>query len=176
MSDRLFFALWPDDATRAELARRLPDWADGIDGRLQRPDQWHVTLEFIGEVPPERHDDLLGAARCVPVRSLEIGFDVLEHWRKPQVACLAATHTPDAIAELVARLRGALARVGFSPEGRPFRAHVTLARKVRSLRARAVEPALHWPVSGFALVRSVTDPAGSRYEPIHWWNGAGRDG
>ena len=35
-----------------------------------------------------------------------------------------------------------------------------------------LEPPLVWRADGFALVRSVTDPAGSRYEPLHWWNHA----
>ena len=54
MTDRLFFALWPDTALQSVLARRLPPLLDGIQGRAQRPDQWHVTLEFLGAVAIDR--------------------------------------------------------------------------------------------------------------------------
>lgn len=170
MSERLFYALWPDASTRGELSRRLPEWTAGIDGRLQRPDQWHVTLEFIGAVAPERVAVLEDAAGQTPFSPLVIEFDRLEHWRKPQVACLVASRTPPALAAHVAALRAALAAAGFEQDSRPFRPHVTLARKARAAPTDHVVPPLFWPAMRFALVRSTSDAAGSRYEPLHWWN------
>src|SRR5262245_5277525 len=62
MTDRLFFALWPDTSLRQELERRLPPLTARVEGRPQRPDQWHVTLEFLGAVPTERQPALWAAA------------------------------------------------------------------------------------------------------------------
>lgn len=176
MKQRLFFALWPDESLRDSIARRLPEWTAGIDGRLQRPDQWHVTLEFIGDVATERQVALHAAASRVPMRPAVIEFDRCEVWRKPQVSCLVASQTPPALVELVTGLRAALAAAGFTPDSRPFQPHVTLARKVRFARRDTVEPPLRWPAAGFALVRSLGDPAGSRYEPVQWWNASDRGG
>jgi RNA 2',3'-cyclic 3'-phosphodiesterase len=170
MSERLFFALWPEASALAELSRRLPEWSTTIDGRLQRPDQWHVTLEFIGAVATERVAALQGAAEQAPMSPFEIEFDRLEHWRKPQVACLVASRIPPALAAQVATMRAALAAADFAPDSRPFRPHVTLARKTKSAPADCVVPPLRWPAMRFALVRSTSDAAGSRYEPLHWWN------
>lgn len=177
MSDRLFFALWPDATTRREIEQRLPALLVNVsDGRPQRADQWHVTLEFLGSVAAERQPRAWAAADRVMMTSLEIEFDLLEHWRKPQVYSLVATRTPPPLARLSDALRAALALEGFEPEARPYRPHVTLARKVRRARDAAVVPPLGWTADRFTLVRSVTDPAGSRYEPLRWWNAGVRAG
>ena len=176
MTDRLFFALWPDDSLRAGLQLRLPALVQAVRGKAQRPDQWHVTLEFLGAVPAERQAAVWAAADEVSAGPFDVTFDALDHWRRPQVYCLAATRTPALLGQLVAELRAALWAHGFVPESREYRPHVTLARKVRSAAAGPLEPAIHWPADRFALVRSVTDPAGLRYEPVRWWNLRGQDG
>jgi 2'-5' RNA ligase len=170
MTDRLFFALWPDDALRSVLARRLPPLLDGIQGKPQRADQWHVTLEFLGAVASDRQPAVRAAADRVEAGPVHVAFDQLDHWRRPQVYCLAASSTPAPLARLVAGLRAALSAEGFEPESREYRPHVTLARKVRKAPIRPLDEPLEWRAERFALVRSVTDPAGSRYEPLHWWN------
>jgi RNA 2',3'-cyclic 3'-phosphodiesterase len=170
MTQRLFFALWPDPRLRAELERRLPALAGAVDGKAQRPDQWHVTLEFLGSVADERLSAVWEAAERVAVAPFEVVFDRLDHWRRPQVYCLAARDVPVPLAQLVEQLRTGLTFLGFEPETRDYRPHVTLARKVRDARPQPLTPALQWPADRFALVRSVSDATGSRYEPLRWWN------
>jgi 2'-5' RNA ligase len=169
-ADRLFFALWPDSGLSAALARQLPALAHGLNGKPQRPDQWHVTLEFLGSVPVDRQPAAWAAADYVVAEPFHVEFDLLDHWRKPQVLCLSASCTPAALATLVAQLRAALGAQGFMPDQREYRPHVTLARKVRTATTRRLDAPIDWPADRFALVRSVTDPAGSRYEPLRWWN------
>ena len=115
MSERLFFALWPDPGLRAELARCLPRLLAGADGRPQRPDQWHVTLEFLGEVAAERRPALHQAAGLARLEPLVIEFDRVEHWPRPRVACLVATRTPAALESGVSRLRAALGAAASRP-------------------------------------------------------------
>ena len=171
MSDRLFFALWPGPALRDGLAARLPGWTRGITGRVQRPDQWHVTLEFLGDVSAERQIAVQAAAASVRATSFEVQFDAIEHWRRPQVLCLVARQVPEPLVQLVADLRAALAAAGFAPEARAYRPHVTLARKVSAAAPSVhVNPPFAWSSDRYALVRSTSGPAGSRYEPVGWWN------
>ncbi|MGB7739879.1 MAG: RNA 2',3'-cyclic phosphodiesterase [Steroidobacteraceae bacterium] len=172
MSDRLFFALWPDPALRQALHARVDEITASIEGKPQRPDQWHVTLEFLGQVPLERQPALRAAADRVSCSPVTIEFDRVEHWRKPQVVCLVASRVPAGLATRVAQLHAALVEKGFTLDARPFCPHVTLARKVRSAADSLLDPPFVWRAGGFALVRSVTDPAGSRYEPLDWWNDA----
>jgi 2'-5' RNA ligase len=138
-------------------------------GRPQRPDQWHVTLEFLGPVPARRFEASHRAAAEVPAGPFEIVFDAIEYWRRPQVLCLTAREVPATLDGLVQDLRARLASHGFEPERRPYRPHLTLARKVsRPVEPLAFEP-LRWPVAEFTLVESVTDRSGSHYTPLAAW-------
>ena len=89
-----------------------------VEGKPQRPDQWHVTLEFLGAGSARASACAASAAGRVRSRALAIEFDRLEHWRKPQVVCLVASRVPARLATLVTQLRAALAEEGFTPEAR----------------------------------------------------------
>ena len=174
MSDRLFSRCGPIPPCGQALRARVDTIVASVEGKPQRPDQWHVTLEFLGQVPRERQPALRAAAERVRRTPLTIEFDRVEHWRKPQVVCLVASRVPAGLAALVTQLRAALVEEGFTLDARPFCPHVTLARKVRAAADSLLEPPFVWQSSGFALVRSVTDPAGSRYEPLRLVESRGR--
>ena len=176
MTDRLFFALWPDDSLRGLLTTRLPPLLAGIHGKPQRPDQWHVTLEFLGAVPVDRRPAVRAAADATRGEPVTVVFDLLDHWRRPQVYCLAASAMPGPLARLVSELRAGLFAAGFVPDSRDYRPHVTLARKVRVAPVASLPEPIAWTADRFALVRSLSDPAGSRYEPLDWWNLRSQDG
>jgi len=166
---RLFFALWPSDDLRSALAPRIRALQPEGAGRPQRPDQWHVTLEFLGPVPASRVDLVRDAAAQVRAAPGEIVFDAVEYWRRPEVLCLVARVLPPSLDALVGQLRAGLAARGFEPESRPFRAHLTLARKVHAPVAVVPFQPLSWPVADFALVESITDRSGSVYTPLATW-------
>jgi 2'-5' RNA ligase len=168
---RLFYALWPESGTLDAVARVMRRLVPQGTGRPQRRDQLHLTLEFLGAVPESRLPRVLevGAALAGTGAGFEILFDRLEHWKRPQVLCLTATVTPEPLAALVMSLRSQLLARGFDPEKRPFKAHLTLARKVRRPPPiLALEP-LGWPAREFSLVESTTDPSGSCYERLATW-------
>jgi len=166
---RLFFASWPADDLRSSLAPRIRALQPAGVGRPQRPDQWHVTLEFLGSVPASRVAAAREAAGQVQAAPCEIVFDAVEFWRRPEVLTLVARELPPPLASLVDQLRAALAARGFEPESRPFRAHLTLVRKVTHPVTPGEFAPLHWPVADFALVESITDRAGSVYTPLARW-------
>jgi 2'-5' RNA ligase len=168
---RLFFALWPDDRARLGLAAAVRDLVPQGTGRPQRADQWHVTLEFLGDVPESRLAAVIeaGAAASAAASTCEIVFDRLEHWKRPEVLCLVAGSIPQPLAGLVHALRSELQQRGFTPELRPFRAHVTLARRVPQPPPPGPVAPLHWPVRGVSLVQSLADRSGSRYVELAAW-------
>jgi 2'-5' RNA ligase len=174
---RLFFALWPDSALRALLQRRLPPLSAPDWGRVTGPGQWHVTLEFLGSVTESRLGALLEVARQARGEPFEVVFDRVEYWPGPRVLCLVASEIPRPLAELSIKLRRALSEHGFRIERRPFRPHLTLARKVRRPpRLPDVDP-VSWPAREFSLVRSITDPLGARYRSLQAWPlSTGKDG
>lgn len=167
---RLFFALWPSESLRQALAGRVAALAPPGTGRTQRPDQLHVTLEFLGAVPAARLPDVRDAAAAARADPFELVLDALEYWRRPRVLCLVARELPPALAALVHALRIELASRGFEPECRPYRAHLTLARKVVQPPGLAAVDPVRWPATDFALVESVTERAGSVYRPVGAWS------
>ena len=169
-SRRLFFALWPDEALRAEAAscaaRLVPRGA----GRALRPDQLHITLVFLGAVSEARLPEVHAAAAAVEGAPIALELDQLEHWRRPQVLCLAASVVPPPLAALVEALRAALTERALPTESRPYRPHLTLARKIARFEPVAAVVALSWRANSFALVESRSDTAGSRYVPLASWS------
>ena len=166
---RLFFALWPDDTTRARLADHARALHRAAGGRTTRPGSIHLTLAFLGACDPARLDDVQQAASRVRVQPFELVLDAPGLWKHNRIAWVGARVVPPELATLVADLRDALehARVAFDPK--PFVSHVTLIRKARpNALLPAVEP-IGWPVSDFVLVHAVLQSQGSEYLTVARW-------
>jgi 2'-5' RNA ligase len=168
-SHRLFFGSWPTDAEREALGAVLPrlEWASG--GRRVPVGNYHLTLAFLGMVAATRLEVVKEAAAQVESPAAVIQLDRIEYWPKPQVLCLAASETPLAVRSLAQELWQALARIGFKPDVRPFKAHVTLARKVERPPASHPVSPVAWPVGRLALVESIGTPEGPAYTPLAFW-------
>ena len=166
---RLFFALWPDEALRAAAASRVAALVPRGSGRPQRPDQLHVTLVFLGAVDEAQLTEVEKVGEGVTSTPFVVVFDRLEHWRKPRVLCLGASAVPPALVALVEGLRDALATRHLPTETRPFRPHLTLARKLARLETTPDLEPLLWQAESITLVESVSDAEGSRYEPLASW-------
>ena len=168
-SRRLFFACWPDPPTRAAMAAASREPLRGSACRAVPPDGLHVTLAFLGAVDEASRLAAQAVAAGIAAAPFELCFDRIEHWRKAQVLAAVPAATPEAARQLAGQLGAALARAGFQLEARPWRPHVTLARKlVRHAGGSPFVP-VRWPVSGLALVESLARPGGVRYEVIGPW-------
>ena len=170
---RLFVGLAVDDAVKETLERltlRLRAKDDGL--RWSTPDQWHVTLVFLGEV-----DD---GARARLVRELaEVRQPVLtlRMERLGVFERVGILHAEVEVSPMLLRLYEAVAsavkRVGLEVEDRPYRAHITLARSrnkdgrktIERLRRTAEQQKLEgrWGSAEFLLYESQLSPVGSRY-------------
>lgn len=150
---RLFLAVWPDPAARQALLR----WRDGArwpaGAAATPPEQLHLTLHFIGDVPLARLPEV-AEGLAVPCRRCWIGFDRAEHWGCG-LAVLGAATVPPALAELHGRLAEALRALGLPVERRPWRPHVTLARRAAGAVLPPGGPGADWAVDGYALVQSA---------------------
>jgi len=169
MTRRLFFALWPDDASRDALVHATRKAVKASGGRPVPVENLHATLLFVGPVPEEQVAAIEAAASPVTPAPFTLVFDAIDHWRKPQVLVAAASQTPDEARSLASRLMTNVARTGITPDVKPFRAHVTVARKVVKPHAIGPMTPVRWSVDGFALVESTTLPEGSRYTVLRRW-------
>lgn len=166
---RLFFALWPDADLIESLRHRLPGLLSAVKGRILLPPQWHVTLEFLGNVAESRLDELRSMAGALQGETIDLSFDRLEHWRRPRLICLSASVTPQALATLVGNLRKALRERDFRTDERAYKPHLTLARNVRRAPPPVTLDPVAWHADRFALVESETDSAGAVYRPLAQW-------
>jgi 2'-5' RNA ligase len=171
LPERLFFALWPGEDQRGSLARVQRGLAVSK-GRPVHPQDIHVTLVFLGQVPPERRgcvERAAGqAAAQAPAGPFELVLDRIGCFPRARVLWCGADLCPPPLAALVASLTKELETCGFSPERRPYRPHATLVRKAAPLRSRPLEPPVRWPVEGFVLVAS-RDRGPPRYEVLSRW-------
>ena len=165
---RLFFALWPDDGVRGQLAGLAARVAVGHGVRVAQANL-HITLVFLGSADGKLAACAQSAAAGIRGRAFTLSLDCLGHWPRPQVLWLGAKHTPAALAALVQELNQGLTRCGFTPEDRPYQPHLTLARKLRRAdTAQAIDPVV-WRVEQFCLVQSITRAQGAEYRVLHTW-------
>ena len=168
-TQRLFFALWPDDAV-CEALEALALCHAGDQGKRIRTENLHITLVFLGNVDARRRCCLEEAADAVGGRSFTLWMDTLGWWPRPQVLWVGPTEIPAALLNLVGALKLACQGCGLEPERRPYQAHLTLARKVRRARLpRSIEP-IQWPIKSFALVESKTLSTGAEYSVLRTWS------
>jgi len=165
---RLFFACWPDEATRAAIVHASRKALRGSGGRPVPPGNLHATLAFLGSVPEDRLPAILAAGQAIRAAPFEFRFERIDFWPRPQVL-VARAENPGGVEDLVAALWAQVAALGLERDLRPFRAHVTLARKVRKPAAGLTLHPVTWPVRELSLVESVTDPAGARYQVLAQW-------
>jgi 2'-5' RNA ligase len=124
---RLFVALALPEGVREQLAAL----AGGLQGaRWTPPENYHLTLRFIGEVETwraEELDDALAAIRARPFALSLAGVGVFEKAGRAHALWVGAEKS-DAITHLQAKVETALQRAGLTPERRRFAPHVTLGR------------------------------------------------
>jgi 2'-5' RNA ligase len=162
----MFFALWPDALTSAQVANaaavlRLSNAARPVPQR-----NYHLTLAFVGEVPSSRLVVLRQIGLGQQGSACTIRLDAYEHWQESQVVAAVARETPSALSELSTRLRAALQDHRPGPS---WRAHVTLARKVTQAPVLQAMSPIHWRAKTFSLVSSDTRGSCSVYTVVDTW-------
>jgi 2'-5' RNA ligase len=174
---RSFFAVaFPGEAraAAAQLARRLRESERGEGVRWARPEAYHLTLRFLGNVAREA---IAGLAERVseevaPAAPFEIRLGaalLFPSARSPRVVAVAV-EPEAALASLAERVERGVVAAGLPAERRPFRAHLTLGR-VRNRRFPSVGgespvdcPAFH--VGEIVLFQSELRRTGAVYTPL----------
>lgn len=143
--------------------------------RWSLPEQWHVTLQFLGETDEAGCSCVIEQLREVQAQAAAIELAEPAFFERAEVFHVAVRWT-DSLVALHDEVERALLPCGFEPEERAFSPHITLARRkghgpspdfVRLQKAVKLMPALRFPsflAKEFLLYQSFTGPAGSRYE------------
>ena len=168
---RLFFALWPDAATRNALSVMADETRITCGGRSLPASNLHLTLAFLGNVATNRLPELRALADTIIAGPFDLNLDRLGYWRAQRLAWAAPQHCPVQLAALVGQLTDALRGHGFHTERRAFKPHVTLLRDVVTPPAlpSAAVVSLCWPVWQFVLACSEPAAKGVSYRVIGQW-------
>ena len=173
-------ALWPPQDALAELAETLAAVRPlEPDVRWTRPEQWHLTLVFLGEVAEERlpglTERLARAARRHP--SLRLRFAGGGRFGD-RVLWTRVEGDREPLRRLAGSATAAARRAGIGVDDRPYRPHLTLARNPQGADLRPLVAALapyagtSWTADRLHLVRSRLGAGPGRtasYDTVAAW-------
>jgi 2'-5' RNA ligase len=150
---RLFFALWPTSDVQVKLAA----WAKQAAGRgrAMRCENLHLTLAFLGDTDAALVPGLIALAAGVRFAPIRLPLDRTGCWKHNRIIWCGAGEEPQALAQMVADLRGRLDTAGIRYDPKPFVSHVTLVRNASGLPETPAWIPLVWEAPDFALVSSV---------------------
>ena len=185
---RLFVAAEPSEAVRhaaSTVSRRLRAALEsrrmGAGVRWIPEENLHLTVWVLGEVSENRTAAVLDTLRpplAVPSFVLHLsGLGAFPPSAAPRVFWMGVTRGRQELARLHDELGARLAPWGFEGEGRPYSAHLTLARvkepppssvraAMRQLLRDTDADAGSCQVEALTVFRSRTSPGGAAYEPL----------
>ena len=191
-SMRSFLALDPPEEILQEIGKvqnRLQKLLHG-DIRWVRPEGIHLTLKFFGDIS---ENDVANIATVVeravegvkPFTLAIGGAGVFPDQHRPRVLWLGMNGDVPRLLIFQKELERSLQLVGFAPEERPFRPHLTLGR-IKSPKgltglARVLEKGEEYAAgrfiaSGLGLFQSELTPRGAVYTRLKWFPFAGKNG
>jgi 2'-5' RNA ligase len=156
-----------------EIVQSLSALRGGLPGaRWIEPENYHLTLRFIGDIDDAMARDVASALGTVRRTAFTLHLENLQSFggRRPRAVVADAAAVP-ALTELQAEHERLMRRIGLTPESRKYTPHVTLAR-LRDSTSRQVADylALRQPfrsaaftVSRFVLFSSRASVGGGPY-------------
>ncbi len=180
---RLFYCCELPEATQRELDKIAQQFR-ALHARVSwvRPENFHITLKFLGEVAPTALDALkvLGEQVAASAQGFELIFDTVGAFpsvQRPRVLWIGTSQIPQEILALHERLEGELSKMGFAPEGR-FTPHVTVGRvkderppeHLAQIFSRIGSFAHRVQITHLTLMESRLAPSGAIYTPVATWD------
>ncbi|HYJ06449.1 MAG TPA: RNA 2',3'-cyclic phosphodiesterase [Chthoniobacterales bacterium] len=162
-----------------ELPRSVTERFAELDPRLRgvrwlAPEQMHLTLSFLGNVPEDVEEKLKEKLRAIEWKAFFLpltGFGAFPSKGRPNVIWIGVGSGHPHLFQLHKRVQEAALSAGLEPDLRSFHPHVTVAR-CRDVSPEAIRPFLKAHaafdagmihVEAFCLNSSEVTPAGSVY-------------
>ena len=166
----------------AKISRELQQ--SSLPVRWVKTENIHLTIIFLGSVSEDTIDDIKEKSGAVVERFSAIkirlnGIGVFPNWRRPRVFWVGLDGEIESLSNLRNELQTELKALGFKPEKRPFRPHLTLGRFKSSLER---DEELKWILDRFhdtnsnphylnelILFKSDLKPGGPVYTKMAAW-------
>ncbi len=101
-------------------------------GNFTHTENIHLTLKFLGEVPPMRISEISKAMAGVKAAPFCLECRGAKAFGRSGIVSAQVGGNLSALSSLASKLEDALETVGFAKEQRSFRPHITLAREFRA--------------------------------------------
>ncbi|MBT8212355.1 MAG: RNA 2',3'-cyclic phosphodiesterase [Acidimicrobiia bacterium] len=172
---RVFVAVTMPDEARHAVAHHLSEVDSPVPGRPVPPENWHITLRFIGKTESVPYEKMLGLLDQADLGSpFRLRLGSLGAFPGPKRASVlwVGTETGSAeLSDLAAFIEEIVDDAGFMPEERPFHPHLTLARIRPHLDVTAYVESVPpvpaaWDVSDIVVYRSHWGRGPARYEEL----------
>jgi 2'-5' RNA ligase len=179
---RLFIAISVPEEIRMEIGRTQDELRRMVPAdcaRWTKPDQFHLTLRFLGDVPVESVTALKEAVNAVcggdpalRLRAQGVGF--FPNARSPRVVWAGVNDGEGRLVDLQRRIEGAVRQFAEEAGTERFAGHVTLGR-FRHLKQHEIEKLAaqaltvkdrvfgEWTAEGVEIYRSELAPTGARH-------------
>ena len=180
-SIRSFIAIDLSDLVLQQLAALAQDLrkCDTLVGWV-RTEAIHLTLRFLGNVATELIEEIKPAlaeiaSQTTPIHIEPAGCGAFPTIKSPRVIWVGLRGQIGPLAELGQRVEAAMVSLGFKPEERPFKPHLTLGRvkdrrDLQTLRqillAHRDFTAEPFDAAEVVLYKSELRPDGARYAPL----------
>jgi len=150
------------------------------DVRWTNPGAIHLTLKFFGNIEESRIDPILKSIEA-PIRntlpfSVKVrGVGAFPHLKNPRVIWIGLVDEKETLTSLQKQIETYLEKIGFQPEDRPFRPHLTLGRMKSSRGKEELAGRMEryreeafgdFEVERVVLFKSDLKPSGPIYTPI----------
>jgi 2'-5' RNA ligase len=138
---RAFVAAVPPPEVLADLEDFLSVRREAAGFRWTVPDQWHVTLAFLADVPDRAYDDLVdrlgrAARKRHPVQAAIVGGGAFPHVGRAKVLWAGLElDDREELRRLAVGCRAAASKAGIEVAGERFKPHITVARMGRPIEA-----------------------------------------
>ena len=174
---RTFIAVeLPDDIRRA-----IAGYIESLRGMIPQvnwvaPENLHLTMKFLGEVPEGRLDHIKECAAHVVEESSPFAVE-LEHLgffpnsHQPRVIWIGASGGADHLLELYQKIENCLESIGFDRDAKTFSPHLTIGRVKRHARI-TIPPGIPefdgetFEVNGLSVIMSALTPRGPIYKTL----------
>lgn len=159
---RLFYALWPDEATREALLTLQMQQH----GRRTRAGNLHATLAFLGEQAPSHVALLEDILADLPHDPITLHIDRIGYFKRKRIVWAGSHAAPDALVNLQQSLGQSLVENGIEFDRKnDFTPHITLARDAEPPEDRPFET-FTWEVQHVALVQSLQESGRLDYKVL----------
>lgn len=163
-TQRLFLAFWPNESQLEKLHEIQCDYVGW--GKEVLPENFHVTLLFLGNIPYQVADCFIQNVQDISVQPFRMTLDRLGYFDKTKIFWVGPTHTPLELESLYKSARNCAQQCGISKLSKRYVPHVSLLRNCEVPVSNPNFSPIEWEVEEFHLVESRLDKDRARYYTV----------